>query len=149
MVNPNNNVSEINKNLRIYEVYPLGKTSFTEYDDDGISEQYRAGKGAVTIIESNLIKDKAVVTVFPAKGNFEGQIKEKATEFRISVTAKPGNIIAKVGNKKAKLKEVTKLADFEAQENVFYYNEKPDFNRFSTKGTEFEKIQIIKIHRFW
>ncbi|HAY3507093.1 TIM-barrel domain-containing protein [Elizabethkingia anophelis] len=144
LVNPNNNVSEINKNLRIYEVYPLGKTSFTEYDDDGISEQYKAGKGAATIIESNLIKDKAVVTVFPAKGNFEGQIKEKATEFRISVTVKPGNIIAKVGNKKAKLKEVTTLADFEAQENVFYYNEKPDFNRFSTKGTEFEKVQIIK-----
>ncbi|HFK5543692.1 TPA: TIM-barrel domain-containing protein [Elizabethkingia anophelis] len=144
LVNPNNNVSEINKNLRIYEVYPLGKTSFTEYDDDGISEQYKAGKGAATIIESNLVKDKAVVTVFPAKGNFEGQIKEKATEFRISVTAKPRNIIAKVGNKKAKLKEVTTLADFEAQENVFYYNEKPDFNRFSTKGTEFEKVQIIK-----
>ncbi|OPC43812.1 TIM-barrel domain-containing protein [Elizabethkingia anophelis] len=144
LVNPNNNVSEINKNLRIYEVYPLGKTSFTEYDDDGISEQYKAGKGAATIIESNLIKDKAVVTVFPAKGNFEGQIKEKATEFRISVTAKPRNIIAKVGNKKAKLKEVTTLADFEAQENVFYYNEKPDFNRFSTKGTEFEKVHIIK-----
>ena len=144
LVNPNNNVSEINKNLRIYEVYPLGKTSFTEYDDDGISEQYKAGKGAATIIESNLIKDKAVVTVFPAQGNFEGQIKEKATEFRISVTAKPRNIIAKVGNKKAKLKEVTTLDDFEAQENVFYYNEKPDFNRFSTKGTEFEKVHIIK-----
>ncbi|MCT3921168.1 discoidin domain-containing protein [Elizabethkingia anophelis] len=144
LANPNNNVSEINKNLRIYEVYPLGKTSFTEYDDDGISEQYKAGKGASTIIESNLVKDKAVVTVFPAKGNFEGQIKEKATEFRISVTAKPKNIIAKVGNKKAKLKEVTTLDDFEAQENVFYYNEKPDFNRFSTKGTEFEKVHIIK-----
>ncbi|CAI9687437.1 discoidin domain-containing protein [Elizabethkingia anophelis] len=144
LANPNNNVSEINKNLRIYEVYPLGKTSFTEYDDDGISEQYKAGKGASTIIESNLVKDKAVVTVFPAKGNFEGQIKEKATEFRISVTAKPKNIIAKVGNKKAKLKEVTTLDDFEAQENVFYYNEKPEFNRFSTKGTEFEKVHIIK-----
>lgn len=37
-----------------------------------------------------------------------------------------------------KLKEVTSLAEFEAQENVYYYNEKPNFNRFSTKGTEFE-----------
>ncbi|KUG12101.1 alpha-xylosidase [Elizabethkingia sp. HvH-WGS333] len=149
LANPNNNVSEINKNLRIYEVYPLGKTSFTEYDDDGISEQYKAGKGASTIIESNLVKDKAVVTVFPAKGNFDGQTKEKATEFRISVTAKPKNIIAKVGNKKAKLKEVTSLAEFEAQENVYYYNEKPNFNRFSTKGTEFEKVQIIKNPQIW
>ncbi|KUY30009.1 TIM-barrel domain-containing protein [Elizabethkingia ursingii] len=149
LANPNNNVSEINKNLRIYEVYPLDKTSFTEYDDDGISEQYKAGKGSSTIIESNLIKDKAIVTVFPAKGNFDGQTKDKATEFRISVTAKPGNIIAKVGNKKAKLKEVTSLAEFEAQENVYYYNEKPNFNRFSTKGTEFEKVQIIKNPQVW
>ncbi|MDX8567466.1 discoidin domain-containing protein [Elizabethkingia sp. HX XZB] len=149
LANPNNNVSEINKNLRIYEVYPLGKTSFTEYDDDGISEQYKAGKGASTIIESNLVKDKAVVTVFPAKGNFDGQTKEKATEFRISVTAKPKNIIAKVGNKKAKLKEVTSLAEFEAQENVYYYNEKPNFNRFSTKGTELERVQIIKNPQIW
>ncbi|MDX8573394.1 discoidin domain-containing protein [Elizabethkingia sp. HX QKY] len=149
LANPNNNVSEINKNLRIYEVYPLGKTSFTEYDDDGISEQYKAGKGASTIIESNLVKDKAVVTVFPAKGNFDGQTKEKATEFRISVTAKPKNIIAKVGNKKAKLKEVTSLTEFEAQENVYYYNEKPNFNRFSTKGTEFERVQIIKNPQIW
>ncbi|WP_407478940.1 TIM-barrel domain-containing protein [Elizabethkingia miricola] len=149
LANPNNNVSEINKNLRIYEVYPLGKTSFTEYDDDGVSEQYKAGKGASTIIESNLVKDKAVVTVFPAKGNFDGQTKEKATEFRISVTTKPKNIIAKVGNKKAKLKEVTSLAEFEAQENVYYYNEKPNFNRFSTKGTEFEKVQIIKNPQVW
>lgn len=149
LANPNNNVSEINKNLRIYEVYPLGKTSFTEYDDDGVSEQYKAGKGASTIIESNLVKDKAVVTVFPAKGNFDGQTKEKATEFRISVTAKPKNIIAKVGNKKAKLKEVTSLAEFEAQENVYYYNEKPNFNRFSTKGTELERVQIIKNPQIW
>lgn len=149
LANPNNNVSEINRNLRIYEVYPLGKTSFTEYDDDGVSEQYKAGKGASTIIESNLVKDKAFVTVFPAKGNFDGQTKEKATEFRISVTAKPKNIIAKVGNKKAKLKEVTSLAEFEAQENVYYYNEKPNFNRFSTKGTEFEKVQIVKNPQVW
>lgn len=149
LANPNNNVSEINRNLRIYEVYPLGKTSFTEYDDDGVSELYKAGKGASTIIESNLVKDKAFVTVFPAKGNFDGQTKEKATEFRISVTAKPKNIIAKVGNKKAKLKEVTSLAEFEAQENVYYYNEKPNFNRFSTKGTEFEKVQIIKNPQVW
>ena len=35
ITNPNNNVAEINKANRIYELYPFGKTSFTEYDDDG------------------------------------------------------------------------------------------------------------------
>ncbi|HAY3561848.1 TPA: DUF5110 domain-containing protein [Elizabethkingia meningoseptica] len=144
MVNPNNNVSEINKGLRIYEIYPLGKSSFTEYDDDGITQQYKAGKGVSTLIESEVNKDHAVVTVHPAKGSFNGFVKNKATEFRISVTEKPENIIVKVGNKKAKLKEANSLAEFEAQDNVYYYNEKPEFNRFSTKGSEFAQVQIIK-----
>ena len=36
MNNPNNHVSEIDKSLRTYEVYPFGKSSFTQYDDDGV-----------------------------------------------------------------------------------------------------------------
>lgn len=74
----------------------MGKTSFTEYDDDGISEQYKAGKGAATIIESNLIKDKAVVTVFPAKGNFEGQIKEKLLNLESVLLRSPGISLLKL-----------------------------------------------------
>ena len=77
------------------------------------------------------------------------QKRKKRLNLESALLQKPGNIIAKVGNKRQKLKEVTSLAEFEAQENVYYYNEKPNFNRFSTKGTEFEKIQIVKIHRFW
>lgn len=52
MANPSNNVSEINPNLRIYELYPHGNTSFTAYDDDGVTEEYRAGKGVRTLVES-------------------------------------------------------------------------------------------------
>ena len=33
MTNPNNNVGEIDKNLRIYELYPSGYSEFVEYDD--------------------------------------------------------------------------------------------------------------------
>ncbi len=48
MTGPNNNVSEINPNHRIYEIYPHGRTSFTTYDDDGVNshdgpEQQRVG----------------------------------------------------------------------------------------------------------
>ena len=35
MTNPNNNVNEMDKRLRIYELYPSGESAFTEYDDDG------------------------------------------------------------------------------------------------------------------
>ena len=47
MTIPNNNVSEINKHIRMYELYPAGRTSFTEYDDDGRTEAYRLGQRQV------------------------------------------------------------------------------------------------------
>ena len=63
------NVSEINPNLRIYELYPHGSTSFTVYDDDGVTEEYRAGKGVRTLVESRVDdKNNVTVTVHPAWG---------------------------------------------------------------------------------
>ncbi len=145
MVNPNNNLKEIKKDLRIYEVYPFGESSFTEYDDDGITEQYLAKKGATTLIISSLDKkSRATISVEPTQGDFDGMVKEKITEFKINVTAKPKKVEASIGGKKVKLKEVNNLSDFQNQENVFFYHEKPNFNQFSTKGSEFEKVEIIK-----
>ena len=40
MTLPNNNPSQIRKDLRIYEIYPTAASSFTEYDDDGWSVDY-------------------------------------------------------------------------------------------------------------
>ena len=45
MTLPNNNVSEVDKKLRIYELYPYGQSAFTEYDDDGVTEEYRLVRG--------------------------------------------------------------------------------------------------------
>ena len=84
LTNPNNNVNEIDKGIRIYELYPYGKSSFTEYDDDGVSEEYKRGKGVTTNIESEVgSKNDVTVTIHPAKGDFTGFVKEKVTEFRI------------------------------------------------------------------
>ncbi|UFH34193.1 TIM-barrel domain-containing protein [Flavobacterium acetivorans] len=144
MTNPNNNVAEINKNLRIYEIYPEGKSSFTEYDDDGISEAYKAGKGAFTLIESEVKKDNAVVTIQPTTGDFDGFVKEKVTEFKINVTQEPKKITAKMGNSKIKLTKAASLADFQNKENVYFYDAAPNLNQFSTKGSEFENVKITK-----
>ncbi|MDR1368892.1 MAG: DUF5110 domain-containing protein [Dysgonamonadaceae bacterium] len=145
MTNPNNNVSEINKNTRIYEIYPSGYSSFTEYDDDGISEEYRSGKGVYTLIESNVDQKNTVrITIHPAKGEFRGFVKNKSTEFRINVTEKPGKISAGTGNRKIKLTEVYSSNEFNTKENVFFYDPAPNLNRFATKGSDFEKEKIIK-----
>lgn len=144
MVNPNNNVAEINTKLRIYEIYPDGKSAFTEYDDDGISEAYKAGKGVSTLIESEVKKDKATITIQPTKGDFNGFVKEKATEFKINVTQEPKKITAKIGNSKIKLTNANSLADFQTKENVYFYDAGPNLNQFATKGSEFENVKITK-----
>lgn len=144
LANPNNHVSEINKGLRIYEIYPFGNTSFTQYNDDGTTEEYRSGKYVTTLIESDANKSHVRITIHPTKGNFDGFVKKKATEFRINVTAKPTKISAEVGTKKVKLGEVHSMNEFLKKENVFFYDATRNINQFATKGSEFEKKVIIK-----
>lgn len=145
LTNPNNNTSEINKGIRIYELYPYGRSTFTEYDDDGVSEEYKRGKGVTTDIESEVDgKNNVTVTIYPAKGDFAGFVKEKATEFRINVTALPKKVTAQLGKKKVKLTKAASKDEFEKGENVFFYDEAPNLNRFATKGSEFEKVIIPK-----
>lgn len=109
MTLPNNNVSEVDKKLRIYELYPCGQSTFTEYDDDGVTEEYRLGKGVSTLIESNVnTKGEVIVTIHPVQGDFNGFIKEKATEFRINVTEKPKKISVTIGKNKIKLTEASR-----------------------------------------
>ena len=122
MTNPNNNVSEIDRGNRIYEIYPSGKSSFTEYDDDGRTEQYKAGKGAHTLIESEVDANHTVtVTVHATKGDFDGFVKEKTTEFRINVTARPRKVSAKIGTTAIKLTEAGSMDAFLKGTNVYFF----------------------------
>lgn len=145
MANPNNNVAEINPDLRIYELYPHGHTSFSTYDDDGVTEEYRAGKGVRTLVESRVDdKNNATVTVHPAVGDFTGFRKKKATEFRVNVTEKPSRVSARVGENEVNLAEANSRDDFNSRENVYFYDQAPSLNRFATKGSDFEKKVIAK-----
>ncbi|TCD04614.1 DUF5110 domain-containing protein [Pedobacter frigidisoli] len=149
MANPNNNVAEINKKLRVFEIYPAGKSSFTAYDDDGITEAYKLGKGTSTLIESDEENKKVKINISTTQGDFDGFIKEKATEIRINVTEKPKSLSAKIGKEKIKLKEVNSLVDFSKSENVYYYDAAPNFNQFATKGSDFEKVILTKNPQVW
>lgn len=144
MTNPNNNVHQIDKSRRIYEVYPAGNTQFTEYDDDGTTQKYMKGEGASTAIEASAVKNVATVTIHPTKGSFDGFVKEKTTEVRVNVTAKPKTIVATVGGKKVKLAEAKTVEDFAKGTNVYFYNATPNLNQFATAGSEFEKVAMVK-----
>lgn len=146
MTHPHNNVSEIDPSIRIYELYPNRHTATVEYDDDGVTEAYRQEKSVSTLIESdvNAKKNNLTITIHPAAGNFDGFVKDKKTELRINVTEKPKKLSVKINGKNVKLTEVNTVDDFLKGENVFWYEETPNLNKFATKGSEFEKVTITK-----
>jgi len=144
LANPNNHISEINPHLRIYEIYPYRKSQFTEYNDDGTTEEYTKGKFSTTLIESDENKGQARVIIHPAKGNFNGFEKMKSTQIRIDATQKPKKIVLFLNNKKIKIKEVKSLNEFNSGKNCFYYDRFPDLNQFATRGSSFSGVSIIK-----
>ena len=144
MANPNNNPSQIRKDYRAYEIYAARQGEFTEYDDDGRTQEYLSGKATRTIVSTEVKKGKLTVSIEPTIGQFEGFVPEKATELRINVTQKPDKVTAKVGRKGVKLAEAASLADFEKADNVYYYNERPELNRFATPGTKAAGFSVTK-----
>ena len=145
MTTPNNNVKEMDKALRMYEIYPGGTTTFTEYDDDGVTEQYRKGEYTTTLIEqSRDAKGNVTVTLNPTKGNFDGFVKEKTTIFKVNASKSPKKVTVTVGGKKVKVKKVKSIEDFNNGENVWFYDKKPNLNRFATPGSKFAKVDMTK-----
>ena len=144
MVNPNNNVSQIDNTNRIFELYPYGESDYSLYDDDGKTELYRIGEHATTHINSSLVKDRLTVNIDKTEGNFAGQEKNQSTELRINVSQAPKKLVAKMGGKTVKLTEVSTLEALRSTENAWFYDKAPQFNRFATKGSDFEKVDITK-----
>ena len=142
LTHPHNNVTEIDQALRIYDLYPYGESSFTEYDDDGRTQAYLAGAFAETKISSNVKKNKAVVTVAPTTGTFEGFVPEKRTEMRIYMDAAPKSVSAVVGGNKVALTAAASAEEFAQSENAYYFEAEPELNQFATPGTEAAEVSI-------
>ena len=143
--NPHNNIQQINPNQRIYEIYPSGKSNFYTYDDDGMTQAYLQQQGVSTCIESDVNdRGRVEIVVHPAEGDFEGFVKEKGTEFRVNMTQVPKKVLAKIGKKNIRLREAKSKAEFDSQDNVYYYEPRPNLNQFATKGSPFATVEINK-----
>ena len=143
LTHPHNNVNEIDPTLRIYDVYPYGESSFTEYDDDGRTQAYLFGEYVETKVSSSAKRGKATITVAPTTGSFEGFVPEKRTEMRIYMNAAPKKVTAQVGGSKVELRAVASAEEFAKADNAFYYEPMPSLNRFSTHGTPEAAVSIF------
>jgi hypothetical protein len=142
LTHPHNNVNEIDPSIRIYDIYPYGESSFTEYDDDGRTQAYLLGKYVETKVSSQVKKGKATITVAPTTGYFEGFEIKKSTEMRIYMNAAPKAVKATVGGKKVELEAVASAAELIVTDNAYYYDAEPELNQFSTRGSEAAEVSI-------
>ena len=95
--------SEPLKNL-VMRVYPAaGDTdnTYTLYEDDGISRDYENGGFATTRLQYTQTGGKATVTVHPAEGGYNGQVKTRA--YTLQLPALKDGVTVKVNGKKAKV----------------------------------------------
>ena len=137
MANPNNNPSQIRKDLRIYEIYAQHGTKALEYDDDGRTQAYLTGENTNTQLSTSVNKKTLTFKAERTAGDFDGYIRNKATELRINVTRAPKAVTAQVGaNKAVKLTEVKTREAFEKGDNVWFYDARPNLNRWVRPGEE-------------
>jgi len=142
--NPHNNVKQLDSSRRIYEFYPLGESSFTEYDDDGRTNAYMKGEGANTVITSQLKGGLASIKISPTQGTYKGFDADKTTELQVNLTRKPKTVNAMVNAKAVALTEVKSIEALAKGENVYFYEAAPNLNKFATPGSEFAKMKVIK-----
>ena len=131
MTAPNNNPSQIDPSVRIFECWPAeGQYSTHLYDDDGRTMNYTRGESVSTMIDASLVNGRYVLTIHPAQGNFDGFVKEQSTVIRVNATSMPRKVSVKVGGRR-----VNAALD---------WDEAPQLNRFATPGSEFAEMDIRK-----
>ena len=144
MAAPHNNVAQADPRERIYEFYPLGRTEFTEYDDDGTTQGYLKGACARTPIVSELQGEVLKIRIGKTQGAFDGMQPEKRTVLRINATQRPAKIAVRIGGRKVRISEAASAEEYAAGENVWYYDPAPEMNRFATPGSEMEQLTVVK-----
>jgi alpha-glucosidase len=80
------------------DVYPFGRTSFSLYEDDGMTQRYRNGAFARTLIEADAPKSldesgaQITVKVGAAKGSYAGMPAMRSYVVDVHVPGKPAGV---------------------------------------------------------
>lgn len=143
---PNNNLKEADRSTRVFEIYPHGESEFSLYEDDGRTNAYYTNKEFATTKITSSINEKGSLNIvtFPTEGSYKGQIVEKSSIYRINLASMPKKVKAYANGKRVKLSLASSLEEFNAGDNVYFFNAAPELNRFSTEGSEAAKFSVKK-----
>lgn len=124
------NSDGLDRSQRIVEFFPSEETSFTQYEDDGITFN---GESATTKYTSKVDGTTAILTAETTKGSYTNMVKERSTEFMVHVSAEPTSV-------EGFTKVNTKEEYDNATGKVYYYDAAPNIivKEFATKGSTYE-----------
>ncbi|OAB46853.1 discoidin domain-containing protein [Paenibacillus antarcticus] len=86
---------EVPPNPITYDIYPYKKSSFTMYEDDGVTKEHRDGKYAETLITSIAPEQgtgNLVVQVGASVGDYTGKLESRTNQFMIHMPNKPSAV---------------------------------------------------------
>lgn len=148
LANPNNNPSEIDHTNRLIAFYPHGETSFKLVEDDGKSIDYKAGKVASTLIESQAADSnqdgRAVLSIHRTEGDYDGMVKEKTTELHVNVSKDVTSVEATVNGQAVTLRRAATLDEYKAGTNVFFYHNDPVMDTYGAKSDQLKDLRVVQ-----
>ncbi|XP_059056226.1 uncharacterized protein LOC131850089 [Achroia grisella] len=154
MTKPNNNPNEIERNVRIFNIYPNNISSFDVYEDDGFSSAYLTGHFALTKIVSygpNSNKNEDLqVNINKTVGSYAKMIKQRYTVLRIMASKDIKKLKAAINGASIEVVKVQSEEEFNVKENVYYFNTSFIVNPYLTElaGKEiYQSFLMIKIQR--
>jgi hypothetical protein len=114
-------VDEFEADPLTLDVYPAGSTSYTLYEDDGISEGYLGGAYATTTFTCDDTSGHAVVTIgsqATAKYPFAGQLCSRTYVLKVEGQGSRPVMVTREGNVEPTLSAL----DFAAATEGWYYD---------------------------
>lgn len=105
-----------------FDIYPQGETSFTLYEDDGVTREHKQGKFAeqtVTCSAPETGRGKVEITVGQSEGKYDGKPSARPYRFHVHTGSKP----AKVTLGHSRLDELSMKQAYEHASEGWFYDE--------------------------
>jgi hypothetical protein len=119
-------------------LYPSGKSSYTLYEDDGVTFDYEKGERAATQFMMEEDEKGCKIQIGDRVGAFKGMAENRTYSAKVRLAAKPLKI--KVDGAKVKFTYDDQVASFEigkGKEVEIIYREKNQWSSFSQKAEKF------------
>jgi alpha-glucosidase (family GH31 glycosyl hydrolase) len=121
------------------DIYPAGKSSYTLYEDDGKSNDYKQGKFARTQFGCAILGADVVVDIGAAQGDYDGKLVQRTYVLKINRKTETLTRVTRNGEALAKLGS---RAEFDTAEQGWFNDGGIVWVKFNTETANPAKIVL-------